>query len=89
MYEEYNDSYRSFAQVYDAFMDNVPYEEWSTYLADLFREYGIEDVSLSVLNMIGRDGISSKIILPLEDEEVKKLQKSAKALKDVINLLNI
>lgn len=52
-------------------------------------EYGIEDVSLSVLNMIGRDGISSKIILPLEDEEVKKLQKSSKALKDVINLLNI
>lgn len=37
------EAYTSFAEVYDLFMDNVPYEEWSTYLADLFREYEIED----------------------------------------------
>ena len=24
--------YTSFAEVYDAFMDNVPYEEWCTYV---------------------------------------------------------
>ena len=34
-------AYESFARVYDLFMDNVPYEEWSSYLAGLLREYGI------------------------------------------------
>ena len=37
------DAYTSFAQVYDLFMDNVPYEMWGEYLAQLFREYGIEE----------------------------------------------
>ena len=37
------DAYTSFAQVYDLFMDNVPYEEWGEYLHTLFKEYGIED----------------------------------------------
>ena len=37
------EAYRGFAQVYDLFMDNVPYEEWSGYLAGLLQEYGIED----------------------------------------------
>lgn len=37
------DAYTSFAQVYDTFMDNVPYEEWGEYLDKLFKEYGIED----------------------------------------------
>ena len=27
--------YESFARVYDTFMDNVPYEEWSRYLTGL------------------------------------------------------
>lgn len=37
------EAYSSFAQVYDLFMDNVPYEEWSSYLMELLREYGTED----------------------------------------------
>ncbi len=37
------EAYSSFAQVYDMFMDNVPYEEWSRYLIGLLKEYGIED----------------------------------------------
>ena len=28
------DAYTSFAQVYDLFMDNVPYEEWCDYLEE-------------------------------------------------------
>lgn len=35
--------YESFASVYDTFMDNVPYEEWSVYLKELLRREGIED----------------------------------------------
>jgi len=37
------EAYTSFAQVYDLFMDNVPYEQWGEYLHNLFKEYGIED----------------------------------------------
>lgn len=28
------EAYTSFAEVYDTFMDNVPYEEWADYLED-------------------------------------------------------
>ncbi len=37
------DAYTSFAQVYDLFMDNVPYEEWADFLHGLLKQYGIED----------------------------------------------
>ena len=37
------DAYTGFAAVYDTFMDNIPYEEWSEYLVGLLREYGVED----------------------------------------------
>lgn len=36
-------AYTRFAEVYDTFMDNVPYEEWASYLISLLKEYGIED----------------------------------------------
>ena len=37
------EAYSSFAQVYDLFMDNVPYEEWSRYLISLLKEYQVTD----------------------------------------------
>ena len=37
------EAYTSFAQVYDLFMDNVPYEEWCEYIKSLLNEYKIED----------------------------------------------
>ena len=37
------ESYTGFAEFYDLFMDNVPYEQWGEYLNKLFKEYGIED----------------------------------------------
>ena len=36
-------AYTNFAQVYDLFMDNVPYEEWSTYVIALLKEYKISN----------------------------------------------
>ena len=36
-------AYTSFAEVYDTFMDNVPYGEWCGYLRGLLREYGVQD----------------------------------------------
>ena len=37
------EAYTSFAQVYDLFMDNVPYEEWSEYVISLLKEEKIEN----------------------------------------------
>lgn len=37
------EAYTGFARVYDLFMDNVPYAEWSQYLAGLLQEHGIAD----------------------------------------------
>jgi len=37
------EAYTSFAQVYDLFMDNVPYEEWSEYVISLLKEEKIKD----------------------------------------------
>ena len=52
-------------------------------------EYGIDDVCLSLLNVVGDKGAHAKIMLPLNDEEVAALHNSAKVLKDLINNLNI
>ncbi|WP_367565770.1 class I SAM-dependent methyltransferase [Lacrimispora sp.] len=37
------EAYTSFAQVYDMFMDNIPYKEWCEYVTGLLQEYGIKD----------------------------------------------
>ena len=47
-------------------------------------EYGIEDVCLSTLALVGPKGIHSKVPMTLTDEEVAKLKASADALKAVI-----
>ncbi len=37
------DAYTGFAEVYDLFMDDIPYGEWCEYVAGLLAEYGIQD----------------------------------------------
>lgn len=37
------EAYTSFAQVYDLFMDNVPYEKWCEWMTDYLKKEGIED----------------------------------------------
>ena len=46
------EAYTSFAQVYDLFMDNVPYEKWSTYLEEILAEDGICDGILLDLGVV-------------------------------------
>ena len=52
-------------------------------------EYGIDDVCLSVLNTVGWEGVHSKLLAPLTEEETGLLQHSADVLKDVISNLDI
>ncbi len=47
-------------------------------------EYGINDVCLSLLSVVGSRGAKGKIILPLNDEEIAQLHNSAESLKQVI-----
>lgn len=37
------DAYTGFAQVYDIFMDNVPYDDWTSYLYELLKENGVTE----------------------------------------------
>ena len=55
----------------------------------LHGEYGIDDVCLSLLNIVGRQGAHSKMLLPLTTREVIALQRSAKCLKDIIAQIEI
>ena len=52
-------------------------------------EYGIDDVCLSTLNMVGYNGVRGKVNVSLTDEEIAKLRHSADTLKGVINQLDI
>ncbi len=50
----------------------------------LHGEYGIDDVSLSLLNIVGRRGAHNKILLPLQEQELAALRNSANSLKAVM-----
>lgn len=52
-------------------------------------EYGISDVALSLLTVVGNNGAHSKILLPLTDSEMASLHKSAESLKEVIRSITI
>ena len=52
-------------------------------------EYGIDDVCLSTLNMVGYNGVRGKVNVSLTDEEIAKLRHSADTLKSVISQLDI
>lgn len=55
----------------------------------LHGEYGIEDVCLSLLNIVGHEGAHSKVLLPLNEKEISALHHSAKCLKEIINSIKI
>ena len=48
-------------------------------------EYGVDDVCLSTLSLVDRDGVRGKIMNKMTDEEVAKLHVSAQKLKEVIS----
>lgn len=52
-------------------------------------EYGIEDVCLSTQTLIGPDGVKGKVPMPMTEEEIASLKRSADALKAVIAELEL
>ena len=89
------EAYTIFAEVYDTFMDNVPYEEWAEYLAELLQEYDIEDglvldlgcgtgslteiLATKGYDMIGADGSAEMLEIAME--------KKAQSGHDILYLL--
>lgn len=89
------EAYTSFAEVYDTFMDNVPYEEWAEYLAELLQEYDVEDglvldlgcgtgslteiLATKGYDMIGADGSAEMLEIAME--------KKAQSGHDILYLL--
>ena len=55
----------------------------------LHGEFGIDDVCLSVLNIVGPEGVKGKLESDLNDRERKLLQKSANNLKEVLKSIVI
>ena len=56
----------------------------ATVSSMLHGEYGIEDVCLSTLTLVGPNGTQGKVQMRMNKEEVALLKKSADALKEVI-----
>lgn len=52
-------------------------------------EYGVHDVCLSTLHLVGKDGIQTKILTPLTEEETAKMHNSAAKLREIIDALEI
>ncbi len=52
-------------------------------------EYGISDVALSTLCVVGKEGIVTTMTPKLSDDEMAKMQNSAQVLKDVIAQIEI
>lgn len=56
----------------------------STVSSMMHGEYGIDDVCLSTLTLVGPNGIQGKVPMRMNKAEIAKLQASADALKSVI-----
>lgn len=84
------EAYSGFAEVYDTFMDNIPYEEWTEYLAGLLKEYGVENGLVAELgcgtgnitelladrgyDMIGIDNSEEMLAIAREKQMERRMQ---------------
>lgn len=59
-------------------------DSMATVSSMMHGEYGIEDVCLSTLTLVGPNGIRGKVPMRMNQAEIAQLQKSADALKAVI-----
>ena len=65
------------------------YDSVATVSSMMHGEYGIEDVCLSTLAILGPDGIRGKAPVELTEDEIRQLRASADSLKAVIASLTL
>ena len=51
----------------------------------MYGEYGISDVALSMPAIVGKNGVETKVPIPLSQDELDRLQQSASMLRDVLD----
>ncbi|MBR4864698.1 MAG: L-lactate dehydrogenase [Oscillospiraceae bacterium] len=68
---------------------DAAYDSVATVSSMMHGEYGIDDVCISTMTLIGPNGVKGKVPVDLTDEEQQKLKASADALKAVIKSLEI
>ena len=93
--KERMEAYTGFAQVYDIFMDNVPYEEWAEYLTSLLREYGVDSGLVldlgcgtgSMTEILAADGYDMIGVDNSEDMLEIALEKKLRSGHDILYLL--
>ncbi len=89
------EAYSGFAKVYDLFMDNIPYEEWTDYVKELLCEEGIEEGILldlgcgtgSVTELLARSGFDMIGIDNSEEMLEIAMEKKMESGQDILYLL--
>ena len=64
-------------------------ESISTVSTMMHGEYGIEDVCLSTLTLVGPNGVQGKVPMRMTKAEIEQLKKSAAALKEIIAQIDL
>ena len=89
------EAYSGFAKVYDLFMDNIPYEEWTDYVKELFAEEGVKAGILldlgcgtgSVTELLAKSGFDMIGIDNSEEMLEIAMEKRAESGLDILYLL--
>ena len=89
------EAYSGFAKVYDLFMDNIPYEEWTDYVKELLAEEGVTDGILldlgcgtgSVTELLAKSGFDMIGIDNSEEMLEIAMEKRAESGLDILYLL--
>lgn len=92
------EAYTSFAEVYDMFQDNIPYEEWSAYLADLLAGQGVtegilldlgcgtgnvtEQLAARGFDMIGVDNSEEMLGIAMRKKAQRRIEKEDSTVMD-------
>ena len=89
------EAYSGFAKVYDLFMDNIPYGEWTEYVKELLAEEGIREGILldlgcgtgSVTELLAKSGFDMIGIDNSEEMLEIAIEKRAESGLDILYLL--
>ncbi|MCX4323193.1 MAG: class I SAM-dependent methyltransferase [Lachnospiraceae bacterium] len=78
------EAYTDFAEVYDELMDDTPYEEWCAFLMEIFRRYGVDDVSKRQENAGTDTNVTNKKIENPSDADGESAEENLRQERNTI-----
>lgn len=78
------EAYTDFAEVYDELMDDTPYEEWCAFLMEIFRRYGVDDVSKRQENARTDRSVTNKNFENHSDADGKSAEENLRQERNTI-----